>query len=434
MKLNFLLLFFYIFGIHTFSQNKVMIGDTIVVTISDYFSGKVQWKSSTDMLNWNDVKGATNEKLIELFDNPISYKASVENSKCEYYTKPLEFLVKSQLIEYPTDNKYSSINCKFQGIPTIIKTNDGLLWIAWYAGGTGEGPDNFVKLVVSSNDGIFWSNLIIVADPPMPVKAFDPCLWLSPDNEVYLFWSQHNYTKPTNNSAVYFSKCLKYQKDSFSWSFPSIIADGVMLNKPIVTSYNNWMLPIAVWGLASYVYTSTDNGKTFILVGSSQVPNRTFDEHMLVELKDKRFWELVRTNYGIGQTFSSDGCKTWSEGEPSGLVNADSRFHIRRLKSGNILLIHHNPPQKDMSRSYLTASLSTDEGKSWTYNFVLDERTGVSYPDAFQDKDGYIYITYDRNRYSDKEILLAKISEQDITTGIISTGSFLKRIVNHPDN
>jgi len=71
---------------------------------------------------------------------------------------------------------------------------------------------------------------------------------------------------------------------------------------------------------------------------------------------------------------------------------------------------------------------------------LLDERDQVSYPDAIECDDGYIYITYDRERgcfkhsleeaYSDaREILIAKIQESDILNGrLISEGGYLKRI------
>ena len=76
----------------------------------------------------------------------------------------------------------------------------------------------------------------------------------------------------------------------------------------------------------------------------------------------------------------------------------------------------------------MTAMLSEDEGKTWKYKLLLDERVYVSYPDAKEADDGYIYITYDRERGANKksldeaysyarEILYAKITEEDIING-----------------
>jgi hypothetical protein len=41
----------------------------------------------------------------------------------------------------------------------------------------------------------------------------------------------------------------------------------------------------------------------------------------------------------------------------------------------------------------------------------------VSYPDGVQDKNGLIWITYDRDRNGAGEILLAKFREEDVVAG-----------------
>ena len=51
---------------------------------------------------------------------------------------------------------------------------------------------------------------------------------------------------------------------------------------------------------------------------------------------------------------------------------------------------------------------------SWQGGLVLDERPGISYPDGFQAPDGTITISYDRNRSTDGEILMARFTEEDV--------------------
>ena len=70
--------------------------------------------------------------------------------------------------------------------------------------------------------------------------------------------------------------------------------------------------------------------------------------------------------------------------------------------------------EEDGPRSLLTAWLSDDDGKTWRGGLMLDERTGVSYPDGFQAPDGTIYISWDRNRSTDGEILMARFTEEDV--------------------
>ena len=61
---------------------------------------------------------------------------------------------------------------------------------------------------------------------------------------------------------------------------------------------------------------------------------------------------------------------------------------------------------------------------------MLDERNGISYPDGFQAPDGTIYISYDRNRATDGEILLARFTEEDVLAGrLVGPKSKLKMLI-----
>src|SRR5678816_4100427 len=93
---------------------------------------------------------------------------------------------------------------------------------------------------------------------------------------------------------------------------------------------------------------------------------------------------------------------TWTVGEESKIPHVASRFFVRRLRSGNLVLIKHNPPldvawlarasiyNANQKRSHLTAYLSPDDGKTWRGGLLLDDRQWVSYPDGDQAPDGRI--------------------------------------------
>lgn len=80
-------------------------------------------------------------------------------------------------------------------------------------------------------------------------------------------------------------------------------------------------------------------------------------------------------------------------------------------------------------RSHLTALLSEDDGKTWPYTLLLDERNEVSYPDAKEAADGYIYVTYDWERVTQREILMARFTEEDILKGQLSSPNGKLRIL-----
>jgi len=78
------------------------------------------------------------------------------------------------------------------------------------------------------------------------------------------------------------------------------------------------------------------------------------------------------------------------------------------------LIKHGDRIDAHKGRVELSAWLSGDDGESWHGGLVLDERKGVSYPDGFQAPDGTIYISWDRNRSTNGEILMARFTEEDI--------------------
>jgi hypothetical protein len=311
---------------------------------------------------------------------------------------------------------------KWQGIPSIERAPNGRLWAIWYTGGEGEGPENHVVLVTSADDGQTWSEPKVVIAPPGRVRAYDPNVWHDPLGRLWVFWAQSLdwfdgrcgvWAIMTENSTV----------ENPLWNPTRRLANGIMMNKPTVLSNGNWLLPAAVWDsrqpklpeLAterrSNVIASTDQGETWVLRGGAEIPDRTFDEHSIVELNDGALWLLARARYGVGESFSIDQGASWSPGQPSAISGPNSRFFIRRLRSGRLLLVNHF---QFVGRSHLTARLSEDDGASWFGGLLLDERNNVAYPDGVEATDGRIFVIYDHERYMEKEILLAIFREEDV--------------------
>ena len=88
------------------------------------------------------------------------------------------------------------------------------------------------------------------------------------------------------------------------------------------------------------------------------------------------------------------------------------------------------PVKSWRGRTNLTALISEDEGETWKGTLLLDARNDAAYPDAVE-RNGFIYITYDSERVKEREILLAKITEEEILAGKLSNpASFLAHIAN----
>ncbi len=356
----------------------------------------------------------------------------------------------------------------FQGIPGVARAANGRLWATWYAGGDDEGPENYVILITSNDNGQTWSDLRYVIDPPGEVRAYDPVVWIDPQGRLWWFYAQ-SYRWWDGRGGVWAVVTDNPASERPVWSAPRRIADGIMMNKPTVLRDGTWLLPISIWNLkprtnlppedrrhvppdqlrwnpehaGAHLYTSSDNGTTFSLRGSVIIPRPQFDEHMFVERHDGTLWLLARNQNGMAESVSTDGGKSWSEAKPASIPHVASRFFIRRLASGKLLLVKHNPRMDTawlaetpitaswQQRSHLTAYISSDDGKSWKGGLLLDERVAVSYPDGDQSPDGTIYVIYDFNRKIDREILLARFTEDDVLAGHMSSPiGRLKLIVN----
>jgi hypothetical protein len=311
----------------------------------------------------------------------------------------------------------------YQGIPSVERAANGRLWAAWYAGKIWEERFNYVVLSTSSDNGTTWNDASIVIDPDGdgPYRACDPCLWLAPDGRLWCFWWMNEKVWSGNGESK-LSVTMAMTTDNPdaekpTWNKPTPIFPGLMLNKPIVTKRGEWLMPSNKWFIDDglRVMVSRDKGKSWALRGTANVPQakRNSDEPMLVERNDGSLWMLVRTSSGIGESVSRDDGRTWTEVSDY-QQHTVSRFNMRRLQSGNLLMIRNGPINTKGERDQLTAFLSKNDGRTWEGGLILDERKQTSYPDTKQAADGTIYAIYDFNRHLEKQILMAKFTEDDI--------------------
>lgn len=332
------------------------------------------------------------------------------------------------------DGKYSKQTRKWQGCPSIERTN-GKLWATWFSGGNKE-PDkgNYGVVSFSNDDGNTWIDpVMIVIHPDTSVRVMDTQFWKDPVGRLWLFWTQN--TGAYNQDGLWGTWAIRTDNpdsDIPVWTKPRRLCDGLMRNKVTVLSTGEWLLPSYNWiNMQSAVYVSDDEGETWTLKGGPYNESTNYYEHMVVELNDGKLWMLQRN---IKESYSSNKGKDWTPLENiSSMTSANARLYLGRLKSGNLLLVYNNDPEKK-TRKNLTAFLSMDDGKTWPFKLLIDERQNVSYPDIAQDESGLIYLSYDRSRNGDKEILLSIFSEKDIVAGKFeSTGSCERKIISKVD-
>jgi len=335
----------------------------------------------------------------------------------------------------------------WQGIPSIEISKGGRLFATFYSGGTKEYLGNYCILKTSDDGGNTWSDVVAVVYLGENYRAYDAALWRDPLGRLWWIWSR----QPEHATFAYV--CDDPDADELKFGERIEIGCDVQLNKPIVLETGEWLFPVAVWAphiiiyfrspnshdSGAFVYKTIDQGKTFTRLGGADAPDRHFDEHMIYERKDGSLVMLIRTHYGIAQSVSYNGGLDWTKPTDSGLGGPDSRFHVRRLKSGRLLLVNH---KNFVGRNNITAMLSDDDGQTWSEGLLLDERDRIAYPDVAEGADGTLYVIYDHDRggfeksYEDaavcaREILLARITEEDILARrLVSPNSALKLVVD----
>lgn len=337
----------------------------------------------------------------------------------------------------------------WQGIPGIERAPGGRLWATWYTGLLGEGKGmNYQVLVTSADDGRTWSRPVAVYDPSRQLLGGDTGdgqLWLDPHGKLWWFVQRvmavpgANPMRPRTSWGFYTDEP---DSPNPKWQGPVLVGFGNTLNKPTILSDGTWLqmmdgTPPAASGekaqpRGANVYRFKGYSSGFEHYGYTAIRDTPFTEHMVVERRDGSLWMLARTRYGLAQAISNDKGRTWREqDEPfTKDFNVNTRFFLRKLASGNLLLVFNDVPK---GRSKMTAMLSADDGKTWPWKLMLDERDSVSYPDGTQAPDGSIYVIYDHGRYlfDQQEILMARITEADIKAGkVLGEPSRLKQKIN----
>lgn len=348
-----------------------------------------------------------------------------------------------------TDETYHPLDRKFQRMATIIKTGKRI-YASWTAGGDTEPHiDNYVVVAYSDDEEKTWVDPYLIIDPldyQNGDKAQLPMFWINPDGLLFLFYSCNK----SGYKYIVSSNSNEEDIKDVTWTEPRKSNSGGAYTKPTTLSNNTVLLTTQGSNpLVNPVYISYNKGTSWEILSytnSSAGEAKRFNESQIVELSDGRLMYLARLEQststgGVEIAYSIDKGLTWStsiHSLDSPLRGCGSRMYFGKLQNGNLVFVTNN--SKDSTRRNLTIYLSCDDGKTWPYSLLLDDRDPVSYPDLAETEDGKLAIIYDaggnvgNNRYNLCEIRMAYISIEDIMAKeVISKGSFLKGIISKSD-
>lgn len=357
-----------------------------------------------------------------------------EMAEQDYYVLP-SVSQAAEIITNPEGSKYSVVEQNWLGCPTIERSPEGRLWASWFTGGEYElGLGNFSLISYSGDDGETWKHAAFAVEhPDENVVVTKPEFWTDPNGRLWLFWVQHTGGGNFDGKmGVWASICENPDGVNPVWSTPKRLSDGYLRSKPLVLQNGEWIYSAFDWMTPheTAIYVSTDKGITWNLRGKTECLDTSsgknnLDDPVLVEKKDGTLWHVIRTDAGPYESFSYDNGKTWTHAVKSSINGPATRMTIDRLASGNLLMVYHDADW----RTNLTAYLSTDDGATWSHKLLLDERGNVTYPDTIQSSDGTIYVIYDWGRTSEKEILMATFTEEDVVAGAFNSSVARQKVL-----
>ena len=302
---------------------------------------------------------------------------------------------------------------------TIVEASPGHFAAAWFGGTKERNPDVciwFARLI----DG-HWEKAANVGDgiqkdgPRLP--TWNPVLFQAKDGVLALFY------KIGPSPAKWWGMMRQSTDGGATWSAPKRLPDpilGPVKNKPVTLSDGSWYCPTSEEGTPTghrvYFDVTKDDGATWTRIGpvdKGPLDLNAIQPSVLV-LADGRLEALCRTSNGVlAKTLSSDGGKSWSALEKTGLPNPNSGTDAVTLKDHRQLLVYNPsaPPLDNPTKGkrYPLAVAVSKDGAAWTDVITLEDKpvgNGYAYPAVIQGSDGLVHITYTWDRKHIKYVVL----------------------------
>jgi sialidase-1 len=271
----------------------------------------------------------------------------------------------------------------------ILVRRDGSLLVAWsdfYAGSRDDAPAR-ISAAVSNDGGRTWQARATLQENTGGANVMSVSFVRSRTGDVLFFFLQKN---SLTDLKAYVRRSTD---DARTWGEPVLVtADPgyhVMNNARVIQLRSGRLLaPVASTkqvgtktdDFRTSVYLSDDDGRTWRRSRTLlSAPKRGAMEPGLVELKDGRVMQIIRTQTGfIWRSFSSDGGETWTDASPWDIESPESPATLAVTPGGDWLLVW-NPkvvwsnPEKTVlganhggARTPLASMVSADEGRTWS--------------------------------------------------------------------
>lgn len=300
----------------------------------------------------------------------------------------------------------------------ILVLKDGTLLAAWsdFYGGSEDNAAARISATKSSDGGRTWGPRFTLQENTGDANVMSVSLVRSQSGDVLFFYLKKNsltdlkaYVRRSPDDAKSWSEAVEITPE---------LGYHVMNNARVIQLKSGRLLaPISttekVWtkndNFKTVVYFSDDDGRTWKRGRTLlSAPKRGAMEPGLIEMKDGRVMQIIRTQTGmIWHSFSNDGGDTWSEAKPWTIQSPESPATLERLANGDWLLVW-NPnvewadPEKTVlganhggRRTPLVAAVSRDEGKTWSKPLTIEPDPAVTYAyTSVTEHEGRVLLSY----------------------------------------
>jgi sialidase-1 len=301
----------------------------------------------------------------------------------------------------------------------VLPLRDGTLLAAWsdFYGGAEDNAAARVSAAKSKDGGRTWGQRFTLQENTGKANVMSVSLLRSRTGDVLFFYLQKN---SLTDLKLFVRRSTD---DTKTWGDPVLITpeDGyhVMNNARVIQLESGRLLaPVSstkqVWtrndDFRTCVYFSDDDALTWKR-GQTMLtaPKRGAMEPGLIELRDGRVLQIIRTQTGyIWHAYSSDGGDTWTDARPWSIEAPEAPSTLVRVPNSGDWLLVWNPnvawgnPEKTVvganhggPRTPLVATLSSDEGRTWSKPKSIESDPSVTY--AYTSAtlhDGRVLLSY----------------------------------------
>lgn len=300
---------------------------------------------------------------------------------------------------------------------TMEFSSNGELLASWFAGsheGAGDVAIYGSRLVNGA-----WSEPEIWADgvvnDTLGYPCWNPVLFRAKnENTIYLYY------KVGPNPREWWGMVKSSSDGGRSWSSAKRLPQGILgpiKNRPYELADGTIISPSSVelseerW--VAHVEISRDQGKSWQAYPIDHASEFNAIQPSIVQQGGPKspLQVFCRSKEGVvTSSVSSDGGKSWSKMQKTGLINPNSGTDAIAINGVYYIVYNPDIPGKDWweGRSKLRLAYSLDQGQSWQdiYSFEDQQKGEYSYPTIIKGADGTIHVSYTYDRKNIRHFVL----------------------------